>query len=59
MVERAVGCQFISQKCWPLKTSGIQISMGCASLPEEYRVCERVLEECQIREMHLYTSKMP
>ena len=46
MVEGAVGRQFISQKCWPLKTYGIQISMGCASLTEEYRV-------------HLYTSRMP
>ena len=59
MVEGAAGYQLTSQECRPLKIYGIQISKGGASLPEEPPVRERVLEECQIREMHLYTSRMP
>jgi hypothetical protein len=57
MVEKTAGCLFTIQECSRLKSYGIQISMGGASLPEEYRICERVLEECQIREIHRYTSR--
>ena len=54
MVEGAAGYRFTSQECRPLKIYGIQISKGGASLPEEYHVRVRVLEECQIRNASLH-----